>query len=201
MQTILLVSAILLFSWLIIAYVILPHYRKAQIEQMVNNLRRDVTLENFQDRFNRKFHRRQLSKTILDAIYSDVVDPLDLELDPHTAKDLCKQHLLRIVAVYEHSFTTEYWKTYEQTKKGYRAFISLAWINQLNHPNQYEMIKALFCGKLYILATGENVFLLDNGAVQEKVAKECGFTPEEIERWCLNPKKNIVATSKEPVSA
>ena len=68
----------------------------------------------------------------------------------------------------------------------------LAWINQLNHPNQYEMIKALFCRKLYLLATGETVFSLDNGAVQEKVAKECGFTTEEIERWCLNPKKNII---------
>lgn len=177
-------------------YSTLSYRRKARAIRLIRHLQENITLENFQSSFNRKFRRRQAVKPILDVIDAGLLDPTVFGLTPRDIKNLGKSRVSKLIAAYKDSFVAGYWKTYAQTEKGYRAFIQFAFVNEIES-GDYGEIRKGFCRRLYSLASHEHIASLDNGAVQKMISKKFDFSTDEIQEWCIAPQEGRPPSRRE----
>jgi hypothetical protein len=167
-----------------------------RVEKILFELVGPVTLENFQSPFNKDFSKQHLLNTIHAALDSEAISWLDLETDLEGLDSMFDKHLADILTVYAFSLSSGYWTTYHQAKVGFRVFHAICWLNKLRG-NPILPIRAAFCQRLYILASEEYMLSLDNGAVQKKVANECGFLESEIDTWCIARQEELVVLRRE----
>ena len=174
----------------------LCHWLNARrAESILLELTRPINLDNFQSPFNRDFNKQYLKRLINLAVDAESTSWEELETDPEDLDELFDEHLVEILAAYAQSFPDNYWTTYIQTKRGYMAFIAITQANVIPDMTIVR-IKSLFCKKLYLLLVQEHFHTLDNGAVREILARECAFTPSQIEGWCSDSKKAVPTTRR-----